>query len=174
MLRPPCTPSTFTTENVDFKHLLQDGATCPQISNDNPSDLLTRTHSLATQCATSLWCVPPEWLNQYSPFWTERDDGSFAIPDSDPEVKCTTSCVTDVSESSWIQHICEYYSSFTKIVKSIAWIRKFAYFKVKRDCPSDLLSTSKFDCAHDILVRHIQSQSYEHEIDNLKAGKPLF
>ena len=65
-----------------------------------------------------------------------------------------------------------YYSSFTKIVKSIALICRFAYFKEKRDCPRGLLSASEFDCAHDILVRHVLNQSYKREIDHLKAGKP--
>ena len=85
----------------------------------------------------------------------------YTIRSGDPEVKGidNTSCVTDVSvvSSSWIQRICEYYNSFTKIIKCIAWLRRFTHFKAKCDLECGPLSTLNYSQAHAILIRHVQS-----------------
>ena len=80
--------------------------------------------------------------------------------------------IVDAPVPLWIQRICEYYNSLKKKIRSIAWIRRFALFKAKRNCPRGPLSTLESVSAHNTLIRHVQSQAYEREIHDLKLVRP--
>ena len=119
----------------------------------------------------------PTSLSQHTCFWRKKNTESYNIPSGDPEVKAidSMSCVTIVSvvTDSWIQRICDYYNSFTKIIRSIAWLRRFAHFKSQCDLEHGPLTVPNYSQAHNILIRHVQSQSFEREIRDLKTGRPL-
>ena len=50
---------------------------------------------------------------------------------------------------------------------------RFTYFKAKCDLEHCPLSTSNYSQVHDILIRHVQGQSFDREIWDLKTDRPL-
>ena len=142
-------------------------------SASNPSDLLTRPFPINKANAYNLWINGPSCLLEYARFWSKRPV-TYPLDKNDPEVKvfCTQAYNTDES-TSWIDRICSYFSSWSKILKSVAWMRRFALLKSKRAISQGSLTVQELDRAHDVVIRHVQSKSFGKELACLNSNKPL-
>ena len=56
-----------------------------------------------------------------------------------------------------VQRVCEYFSDWNKIIKSVAWLQRFVSWKIKGDSTTGVLSKQDYEMAHNIVIRHAQS-----------------
>ena len=148
-------------------------------SRANPADLLTKYRPVSGQGVISFWLDGPAWLQGYDPMWSKQSALSqqFVLKENDPEVKKQhTACVVqsdEVQNNSCIGKICEFFSSWDRVVSSLAWLIRFVHIKSKRVSIRGPLTSEEFDFAHDEIIRYVQSCYFGAEIDALKKGKPV-
>ena len=164
---------TFVTNRVSTIRAFTDATRWRHVSSlDNPTDSLMWISTISNSLAFKFWSKGPTWLTEHTCFWRKQQQAQHDVSDDDAEVISTTSHAT-VTTDSWIQKICAYYSSFIKVIRCIGWLRRFAFFKGNRQCTQGPLTASEFNNAHDVLIRHVQENCFEKEIEHLKVGKPL-
>ena len=90
-------------------------------SSDNPADMLTRPRLFSSEKQLQFWKTGPAWLSKPPAFWHATHQ-QFTVPNGDPEVKVKDSiCLQNTVEFIHpIQKICDHFSDWKKIVKSVA------------------------------------------------------
>ena len=72
-----------------------------------------------------------------------------------------------------VQRGCEYFSDWNRIEKSIAWLQRFVDWRIKCGNTTGMLSAREYETAHNIVKRHVQSEHFHREIDDLRSGKQV-
>ena len=183
---------TFVENRVSFIRSNTDPADWHHIdSASNPADLLTRPRTFDHQGVVDFWRYGPKFLRSFAAFWN-KDCELYSVSKDDPEVKVLNS-QTEVSESdspgvkfqcaayachdddtvSWLDRVCNYHGSWSKILKSIAWLRRFACFKAKRGYQQGSITLHEIESAQDILIKHVQRKCYTKEVHSLLSGQSL-
>lgn len=141
--------------------------------NQNPADLCTRYTPFSILKSNKTWFYGPEIDNLVIP----NDETENSITDTEEDhssVNFTNLKSIDNKELfNW-----EHYSSYTKLLRHVAWVikivknwvhikRKDNYTETKQLSPEDIIA------AENLIVYTAQNETYKTEIDILKANKEL-
>ena len=139
----------------------------------NPADLLTKPRPMhATDL--SLWVNGPPFLQQYNAFWLAQHEPCVNLPDDDPEVTASVLVCATTDDAALIPQIIEYFSSWTRICKSVAWFCRFVrYLRDHSSVESGPLTASEICHARCLIVRFVQRAHFPQEYSDLSAGKVL-
>ncbi|XP_074028529.1 uncharacterized protein [Leptinotarsa decemlineata] len=142
-------------------------------SKDNPADCASRGLFPSQLIDHSQWWAGPSWLRQPSTFWPSMV--SSAELDAEYLLEEKRTVLSTQRESNFLDILLEKYSSFTKIQRIVAYVKRFLH-----NCqlpPSERkLSYLTFEDLHHAslsLVKHIQSHVFHSEISSLLSGKVL-
>ena len=142
---------------------------------ENPADMLTRC-TTASKLGTK-WTEGPAWMRHYKSTWPTADL-NLELCNDDPEIKC---CANDVivtvshvrSQHDPVDKLIRHYSSWYKMKRALAWLRRLLNV-LKHKCPNqDRLSVKEIRQAEQILIRHCQLQEYPGEVAKLACGKSV-
>ena len=91
-------------------------------SKQNPADDASRGLSIHDLIKTCRWKKGPEFLARSEHEWPRNPD-SVDLEDEDPEVKKQSNAAKEVSEPEVMSTLFERYSDWTKLWKTVAWIK---------------------------------------------------
>jgi len=149
-------------------------------TDENPADDATRGLSEMEMTREARWLVGPEFLSKDEGQWPERL-GPMQEPENDPEALCCTTIartearLATSEESESLMKLWNYYSSWYRMQKGVAWLNKFAgWLRVKggrspaaRSTVPDLRTTRLN------IIRRIQRERYGSEYEALKKGQDV-
>ena len=145
-------------------------------SKRNPADHASRGLSAKKLVSCQEWKHGPPFLWEH-----EIQDISPEIPllpNNDEEVKKAKACATTTFETQThkddiIQALLERYSSWYRLKKAVAWIRRFVQYVAKKDVPHGQLQVSELADAEKCIVSYVQKQAYQKELRDLQSGKAV-
>lgn len=145
---------------------------CYVPSELNPADCASRGLSAADLIRHELWWSPP-WLSHPSSEWpTARFQRPTDLPGLKNLIVAHVQPKFDLFSSLFVK-----FSSYSKLINVMSFILRFIN-NMKIPQSQQLLTPhitlSEMRNANHILIKHIQSLSFEREISLLKAGKPIF
>ncbi|KAJ8019307.1 hypothetical protein HOLleu_42169 [Holothuria leucospilota] len=157
-------------------------------SKSNPADLVTRECTCAKLRDNDTWINGPSKLRQYKCEWGSVKVTPTPLEDSDPEVRKVQRSVTvcgveignEVSpmakendhDSGPLQTLMNYYSSWYRMKRALAWwIRFINYLRGRRS--TSKLSVQDVREAEVVLLRKSQSVAFASEIRRLRSDKPV-
>uniref|UniRef100_L7LXX7 Putative tick transposon n=1 Tax=Rhipicephalus pulchellus TaxID=72859 RepID=L7LXX7_RHIPC len=155
-----------TTDPAQWNH-------CPGIQN--PADLVTRGLPLKDALNNRLWWKGPDWLSKTSDCWPTMDNFTPSMASDELlncELKTVVPAMIIVTKQALFSP--EKYSSWIKMVRVTAWIRRFV-----NNCRSanhrrhGALSTQEVQEAEYLWFRQAQTDTYGKEIAHLTAGHSL-
>jgi hypothetical protein len=116
---------TFVANRVSQIQSLTDPKEwCHVPSEQNPADILSRGRIPPQLNQSSLWWHGPQFLNEPEQFSTKNKWNPTSVENSSiPEIK--TSCCLLVNASDTDNSLCERFSSFSKLVRVVAYILRF-------------------------------------------------
>lgn len=143
-------------------------------SRDNPADCASRGISASKLKAHPLWWSGPQWLNQdYLKFPSIESPPSYK-----EDIKCeekSSVTVTNVaisSQGTYLLEIVHKYSSFSHLIRIIAWCKRFI-----KNCRSSkttgVLLSAELDDATKTVIRTVQESEFHLEIQHLQKRLPL-
>lgn len=134
-------------------------------SEQNPADCASRGMSPCELNNFNLWVSGPTWLKKDVIDYTNTKLMSTKLEERKIQTHLGTTVVseTDCDDSMWSK-----YSSLTKLLRVVAYCRRF--LKNKRKNHSYLLKTELKE-ALAIMVKKSQLQAYGEEINDIKNGK---
>ncbi len=146
---------------------LSDHATVP--SKDNPADLLSCGVRPSTLPHTDLWWNGPSWLQSSPSEWPSQPQLTLK---SLPELRAQVLLIPSTRPDKFWDR----YSSFTYLVRVVAWIRRF-FHNVKHS-RSERISEAVLTSAETLssklqLFRLSQHEVYPEVFDALVVGKKL-
>ena len=138
-------------------------------SKQNPADLVTRGTSSQTLINSELWNNGPRFLktNEMPP------QPVIMQPSADEELKSEKFSLCTFSECSPTDTLIDSTSNWYKLVRRVAYLRKFiSYLKNKNEF-SDQISVADIKSAERIIVILIQKKYFGKDIKNLNESKNL-
>lgn len=147
-------------------------------SAENPADLLSRCSPLDTPALQKFWTQGPSWLARNGSI-----TGTQTTADEPPEeilAERKVQICAAVASGETFKLFEKHFSSWGKIVRIIAYVRRFIKKKVyNRELPGEEeIRTAEFIEAEQKLLRSIQKSYYASEIekncDNLPKASALF
>ncbi|XP_035228121.1 uncharacterized protein LOC118200280 [Stegodyphus dumicola] len=140
---------------------------------ENSADLVSR--GVPAQCLLEgdRWWCGPYWLKRKDNFFPKHPLRETPLEVVETERK---GCVvhTSVIKNFVIDELLHKYSSWTKLLRVIAWCLRFIA-NVKRSSitrtKSNFLQTGELAVAHSWVIKSVQMQEFSEEIDHLKKRK---
>ncbi|XP_008548603.3 uncharacterized protein LOC103572001 [Microplitis demolitor] len=119
-------------------------------SQDNPADLISRGLLPSEFMASSIWFEGPSWLLQKSSLWPNEELNSIDIPELKPIIPKIACMKIELKEYNLIER----YSSFSKLQKVIAYIRRFIHnAKSTNQRKFGPLSADELLQSHDLIIQ---------------------
>ena len=136
----------------------------------NPADDVSGGLSVHQLLSSKRWFSCPTFLSEPEEEWPQADFGE--LPEDDLEVKNEKAIFT-VTASGKLHELLVRYSSWTVLQKKVAWLLKFkAYLQHCRDNNMDnsvkYLTTEDLDKATSAIVKLVQNEIYQEEIEELR------
>jgi transposase InsO family protein len=133
-------------------------------SAENPADILSRGATPETLASSKLWWHGPGFLKTETIYKNNNDNK----PDNIPEMR-TACCLSLQPKSEQILDLVTRFSSFQKLIRIIALIRRF-YHNIKNKICKTVgpLTTKELKMAHDLIIKAVQNQEFIKEIHNLR------
>ncbi|XP_053274096.1 uncharacterized protein LOC128436341 [Pleuronectes platessa] len=156
---------TFVANRVSFIRGASDTDQWRYVcSKENPADDASRGMTADNFLTGRRWINGPKFLCGPKEVWPKLDADLHVIPADDPEVKreLTVNSVVVDSESATDRLLC-YFSSWTRLKRSVAWLLKVKRTLVllgqkrKELCASKYLSQDKLEPKEQEVKRKIQS-----------------
>ncbi|XP_076384534.1 uncharacterized protein LOC143263460, partial [Megalopta genalis] len=146
-------------------------------SEDNPADLISRGTKPGTLQNTTIWWDGPTWLRQSSSLWPSALDNPIDVPEEKERKPVMLTIST--AESS----IVRIFSTYTRLLRSIAYCLRFAKFmrnrvkKLEGDASGSLitgsLTTIEINAARTRLELLAQRQAFSTEIRLVQTQQAL-
>ena len=97
------------------------------------------------------------------------------ILDDNPEVKVKPNvALCTESPTHPIDKICHYFSNWTKIKRTVAWVLKIkTLLKTPMKHLNGYLSTSYIRAAETLIIEHVQKESFKDDIRRLSSDQKL-
>ncbi|KAK3886009.1 hypothetical protein Pcinc_009834 [Petrolisthes cinctipes] len=136
-------------------------------SNLNPADDSSRGNE------SERWLNGPEFLKRDESSWPVEASVVCKAGDSELEIKAHV-CVSHCAENNPTRKLLQYFSSWHKIKKAVAWLLRFKnYLKgSKRDANncSKFLTVDDINQAEKSIIQVVQKESFSEELSALKGG----
>ncbi|XP_076384507.1 uncharacterized protein LOC143263380 [Megalopta genalis] len=146
-------------------------------SEDNPADLISRGTKPGTLQNTTIWWDGPTWLRQSSSIWPSALDNPIDVPEEKERKPVMLTIST--AESS----IVRIFSTYTRLLRSIAYCLRFAKFmrnrvkKLEGDASGSLitgsLTTIEINAARTRLELLAQREAFSTEIRLVQTQQAL-
>ncbi|GFW62670.1 integrase catalytic domain-containing protein [Trichonephila clavipes] len=160
--------------SYEFKKMTSEASWHHVKSQENPADCASRGIAASKLKIHKLWWSGPQWLNQDSLHFPSIDLSISCEEDVKCEEKSST-VLTNVSTSiqgSYLFEIIAKYSSFSRLIRVIAWCKRFI-----KNCRSSrvtgVLTSKEVDDATKIVIQTVQESQFHSEIQLLKKKHPL-
>ncbi|XP_054722391.1 uncharacterized protein LOC129232176 [Uloborus diversus] len=143
-------------------------------SQENPADCASRGIAASKLKVHKLWWSGPQWLSQGSLHFPSIDLSTSCEEDVRCEEKSSTvlTNVSTSSQGSYFLEIIARYSSFSRLIRVIAWCKRFI-----NNCRSSrvtgVLTSKEVDDATKIVIQTVQESQFHSEIQLLKKRHPL-
>lgn len=157
-------------------------------SAQNPADCGSRGLMPSALISHHLWWTGPEWLKN-SPLQIPLREFDSLPLESLPEVKAACPAALHVTENSATSDLLTRFSSWTKLIHVIAYIKRFIQnskpnmsikgnetktpYLEKKVCKNTQPSFQELDQATKQVLRLVQQESFQKEISILLEKKPL-
>lgn len=134
-------------------------------SSENPADCASRGLTASQLKDHSLWWDGPTWLPTYRGE-NESNQQSFT---TDEEVKKNyhVNTATQQKEKSIIENLLDKYSSYSRVVRVLAWILRFIS---KKHSKTSYLSLAEEKRAKEIINKYVQKTEFSAEIKSLEEN----
>ena len=159
--------------------IIHDGSSVQQWkyvpSAQNPADAITRGQKVNDLLANDIWKHGPQFL--WTDSWPPQIDED--VSSDDLEVKKTSVVMTTQTQANIdpVSKLCEYYSSWTRLVKGVAWI-----LKVKKELQRRAKHVSHekaslkptlddIQAAEKAVLTAVQTTGFRQEVKDLSQGK---
>ena len=161
-------------------------------SKVNPADFASRGLRPSDEQEINLWINGPEFLQKDEPSWPVRPKGVNVLPDEDLEWKRKVEIYeTQVRKDHPLDSFIQYYSSWYRLLKGIAWLLRFLGFiqnacgakdSQEADPSSDAsqrrvigagkqpLTVEELQTAKIRLIRYIQRVEFPDEVARLESN----
>lgn len=145
----------------------------------NPADPVSRGLMADELISCDLFRQGPEFLKQNESGWPEQP--ALGTPDlqNDPEVKeeCSVTCLIDAAQTAEppTERLIKHFSSFFHLKRAASWLLKFGDWlrnrrKGRTENPSSNLQVSDLLSVERALVRYVQRQHFDLDIEGLLKG----
>ena len=149
-------------------------------SENNIADICSRGALPVQFIELKTWFSGPDWLQQPRSCWpiSSLSVNTQSLPDSVlPEMKSTAVTAilvtgTDNKHDNFEDHVINYYSSFSKLIRTVAWCKRFTTnARLKRpDRISGILSVSELNTAEETLIKTIQYLHFSEVLKQVAQG----
>lgn len=167
-------PSTWTTYVANRVAAIQELSSSSQWhyvnTKDNPADVASRGCSPAALRRHGLWWHGPQWLAESPQLWVTTNIGNDCHTDLEMKPQVSVSCKTSSTDSC---DLLDKFSSFNKLVRVVAWIRRFRKHASGGDKIIGCLNTAELDDARNNVLKELQIQAFKDEIRALQKKLPL-
>ncbi|GFS67404.1 integrase catalytic domain-containing protein [Trichonephila clavipes] len=143
-------------------------------SQENPADCASRGIAASKLKVHKLWWSGPQWLSQDSLHFPSIDLSTSCEEDVKCEEKSSTvlTNVSTSSQGSYLLEIIAKYSSFSRLIRVIAWCKRYI-----KNCRSSrvagVLTSKEVDDATKIVIQTVQESQFHSEIQLLNKKHPL-
>ncbi|XP_041673814.1 uncharacterized protein LOC121529877 [Drosophila eugracilis] len=140
---------------------------------DNAADDATRSLSKADLRPESRWLSGPEFLRQPASGWPTPEEGTEHVPDAPEEEEMPGEFALVASIEFVI--LFQRFSSFSCLVRTTAWVLRFARRcrKQKSDLEEYRLTATECEAAENLLIRQAQLESFPDEMRSAERGKDV-
>ena len=137
---------------------------------DNPADIVSRGSS-PDVLDKKMWLQGPSFLRQYKSDWSVVESPITPLNPDDHELKkqvIVHTCEGNVSHP--IDVLCDYYSSWYKLKKALAWMLRIKCKLLHRSTSTDFLTVEEIRNAEHVVLRYVQSVHYSDELSSLSSS----
>lgn len=145
-------------------------------SCENPADDVSRGMSAKEMVENSRWVRGPVYLWYSEQYWPKLNvESGLDLLEGDPEI-CKKSTVLSLSSKGKGEHdkfgeFLVQYSSFHKLKKSVAWLKRFiSWIKNKDKTFVNNITVDEMNEAESVVLKYLQKIYYAEEIAILKSG----
>ena len=137
----------------------------------NPADVLSRKCDINS--LNDMWWSGPPFLRSFKDKWASGVPG-WNVSGNDPEVKhnCCHVMVRKV-EVHPIDALSEYFSSWTKLKRSVGWLLKIKLALKNKDPISKCMESETMLAAELLIIKHVQECNFSSDMELVRAGKKL-
>ena len=155
----PSTLKTFVSHRVAAIQDLIPASKWHHVSTtENPADLLSRGVPASQLHSSSLWWQGPSWLRCTPEKWPKPH---FVAPSKLPEVRAVINFTSSTPPEPF--DLWERYSSFNKLIRIVAWMKRFSNNAKATDSHPDFsnhLSSKETISAKKLIIRCAQEQTF--------------
>lgn len=140
-------------------------------SKDNPADLISRGIPISVLRESYLWLHGPDWLLQTETAWPSQElqEVNYSSLEMKKEVtvhECVVESKKNILDLSR-------YSSYLKVLRIVAWIRRFIS-RVRRGVfLGENLTAQELEEAEKICLKEVQAKFYPSELKSLQQGRTV-
>ncbi|XP_044574008.1 uncharacterized protein LOC123258200 [Drosophila ananassae] len=140
---------------------------------DNGADDATRSQSKADLSPESRWLSGPAFLRQPASGWPSPEEGTEHVPDAPDEEEMSSEFALVASNEFVIPF--QRFSSFSRLVRTTAWVLRFARRcrKQRSELEEYGLTATECEAAENLLVRQAQLESFPDEMRTAERGKDV-
>ncbi len=175
-------PSRWKTFVANRVHHIQE--TIPQAqwrhirSEQNPADCASGGLMPKEFLQHTLWTQGPDWLSLPREYWGSRlDNTELNLDEPLPEEKsltCALSVEGNLLEVNPLDKLLQRYSSLQKILRIVAYCRRFYRFNQPDHIPTNVLpSEGELHSAFLLLVKHVQRECFSDVLKIIETNKTL-
>ncbi|XP_044316206.1 uncharacterized protein LOC123037801 [Drosophila rhopaloa] len=138
---------------------------------DNAADDATRSQNKADLSPESRWLRGPAFLRQPESGWPAPEEGTKGVPDAPDEEEMPSEFALVATNEFVIPF--QRYSSFSRLVRTTAWVLRFARWcrKQRSELEEYGLTAKECENAENLLVRQAQLESFPDEMRSVECGK---
>ncbi|XP_070134695.1 uncharacterized protein [Drosophila bipectinata] len=140
---------------------------------DNAADDATRSQSKADLSPESRWLSGPAFLRQPESGWPTPEKGTEHVPDAPDEEEMPGEFALVASNEFVI--LFQRFSSFSRLVRTTAWVLRFARRcrKQRSELEEYGLTATECEAAENLLIRQAQLESFPDEMGSAERGKEV-
>ncbi|CAK1589887.1 unnamed protein product [Parnassius mnemosyne] len=137
-------------------------------SEENPADCASRGLTAGQLKDHPLWWQGPSWLLTYK---QDVENNPMYTTNEEEKQVLVAQKAKEEEKSYILPQLIEKQSSFTRLVRILAWILRVKKDKTKQRQP--YLTISELQTATNLLIKHVQSAEFKDDINNITQNKQV-